>query len=126
MTHYKYNQQIRPPAPFVYVTLRPPLDDEPSFELPAQVDTGADTSVVPLRVVEALALPQLGEVPTAVFGGQVTLIPSYMIRLQIRGLTEAAVKVLASPDEPYVLLGRDVLNRYKLTLDGPRLALEIE
>jgi hypothetical protein len=28
--------------------------------------------------------------------------------------------------EPLVLLGRDVLNYFKLVLDGPRLVLEIE
>jgi hypothetical protein len=36
------------------------------------------------------------------------------------------VKVLASLEEPYVLLGRDVLNHFRITLDGPNLVLDIE
>jgi hypothetical protein len=35
------------------------------------------------------------------------------------------VEVLAA-DEPYVLLGRDILNRYRVVLDGPKQKLEIE
>ena len=30
---------------------------------------------------------------------------------------------VASPLEPYVLLGRDVLNHFRITLDGPNLVL---
>ena len=36
------------------------------------------------------------------------------------------IRVVASRDEPYVLLGRDVLNGHRVILDGPRLHLEIE
>lgn len=125
MTHYRYNRQVDPPAPFVYVGLRSPHDDDPPLELPALVDTGADTTVVPLQVVESLGLPPLDEMPTVGFGGQLTFIPTFLIRLRLRGLVEMSVEVLASPDESYVLLGRDVLNRFKLTLDGPGLSLEI-
>src|SRR5262245_36977819 len=125
MIRFRYNQQVHPAAPYVYVILRPPSEDGPSREVPALVDTGADTTVVPLEVVEALDLPQIGVVRTAGFGGRVDLIPSHLVRLRVRGLAESAVKVLASPDESYVLLGRDVLNQFRLTLDGPGLALEI-
>ena len=36
-----------------------------------------------------------------------------------------AVKVLASPDEPHTLLGRDVLDQFTILLDGPTLSLEV-
>jgi hypothetical protein len=35
-------------------------------------------------------------------------------------------EVLANRDELYVLLGRDVLNRHRIVLDGPQLVLEID
>jgi hypothetical protein len=34
-------------------------------------------------------------------------------------------EVLAA-DEPWVLLGRDVLNSHRLVLDGPQLILELD
>lgn len=40
----------------------------------------------------------------------------------------AAVMIRATMGEaqPWILLGRDVVNRHKLVLDGPDLYLEIE
>jgi len=43
----------------------------------------------------------------------------------VRDLEPVTVKVLASDEEPYALLGRDVLNRFTILLDGPNLALEL-
>jgi hypothetical protein len=46
--------------------------------------------------------------------------------LALRQSTPKIVRVVASRDEPYVLLGRDVLNDYRAILDGPLLRSEIE
>ncbi|CAN5760668.1 hypothetical protein BH23PLA1_BH23PLA1_34350 [soil metagenome] len=55
----------------------------------------------------------------------VKLVPTYLVELAIRGLPTQPVEVFAHAGEPYVLLGRDVLNQHRLLLDGPGLALEI-
>lgn len=53
-------------------------------------------------------------------------MPTFLICIRPRGLTPHVVKVLASADEPYVLVGRDVLNHFRVTLDGPNLVLDVE
>ena len=53
------------------------------------------------------------------------ILPTYLVELRLRELGPVTVKVLASSDEPYVLLGRDVLNRFTILLDGPNLVLEM-
>src|SRR5205823_120539 len=93
--------------------------------LPAQVDTAADRAVIPGGLVARLGLVPLDELPVAGFGGQVLLVPTYLLELAIRSLPPQPVEVLAHAEEPFVLLGRDVLNRHRLLLDGPGLALEI-
>jgi hypothetical protein len=35
------------------------------------------------------------------------------------------MELVASPGENWILLGRDVLNKFVVMLDGPQLALEI-
>jgi hypothetical protein len=35
------------------------------------------------------------------------------------------VVLIAHAEEPFILLGRDVLNQHRLLLDGPGLAFEI-
>ncbi len=126
MVRYNYNQQVFPPAPFVYVTVNRPDGPASGVLLPALLDTAADRSVIPYSVVSSLRLVQLDETPIVGFGGHVTTVPTYFVEVQIRHLTAREVEAVASPDEPYCLLGRDILNGLRISLDGPGLTMEIE
>ena len=126
MSRYRYNRQVNPPAPFVYASVGGPVEGTPSLECPAQLDIAADLSVIPWRLAEELQLDQLGEFPVLGLGGHLATLPTFLVQIQIRGMPPQLVKVLASLEEPYVLLGRDVLNHFRITLDGPNLMLDIE
>ena len=126
MSRYRYNYQVIPPAPFAYASVGAPVEGASSVEFPAQLDTAADLAVIPWRIVEELRLSQLGEFEALGLGGHVMTMPTFLVQIQLRGLAPQVVKVLASPEQPYILLGRDVLNRFRVTLDGPNLVLEIE
>ncbi|MGC1719265.1 MAG: retroviral-like aspartic protease family protein, partial [Isosphaeraceae bacterium] len=102
-----------------------PTGDGPLLTLPVLLDTAADFTVIPWRVVDELQLLQHDEVEAVVFGGQATLVTSFIIQLQIHELEPLNVEALASREEPHVLLGRDVLNAQRIVLDGPELVLEI-
>jgi hypothetical protein len=95
-------------------------------ECPAQLDTAADLTVIPSRLVNELQLDQLGELPILGVGAHLATLPTFLVQIQIRDLPARVVEVVASHDEPYVLLGRDILNQFRITLDGPNLLLEIE
>jgi predicted aspartyl protease len=125
MIRYRYNQQVSPPAPFIHVAVRRPGDEASVRDLPAQIDTAADMTVIPWRIVEELQLLQHDEIETLGFGGHVASATSFLVQLQIHQLEPVAVEVVADRDEPYVLIGRDVLNRHRVVLDGPQLILEI-
>ena len=45
--------------------------------------------------------------------------------MSVHDLPPLDLTVYGNKGEPYVLLGRDVLNRYRIVFDGPQLALEI-
>ena len=64
-------------------------------------------------------------VPVLGFGGILTNVPTFLVRLALRGQDSVALEVLGSAQEPHILLGRDVLNRHRFVLDGPRLLLEM-
>lgn len=125
MIRFNYTRQIEPPAPFVHVSLRSPGAGDPVDDLPAQIDTGADRTVIPGGLVDRLGLEPLDHMEVAGLGGQTFEVAVYLVELTIRTLTSHKVVVIAHADKPYVLLGRDILNRYRLILDGPDLALEI-
>jgi Retroviral aspartyl protease len=126
MIYYRYNRQVVPPAPFVYVSIQAPVGERAMAECPAQLDPAADLTVIPSRLVKELQLDQLGELPILGVGAHLEILPTFLVQIGIREKPAHLIKVLASPEEPYVLLGRDVLNHFRITFDGPNLMLEIE
>jgi hypothetical protein len=119
-----YNAQLQPPAPFVPVELGDPLGG-PAVTVPAQIDTAADRTVVPLDRVKALGLEPIDELLIGGFGGTRQRVPLYLVLLAVQTFPPVTVQVLAPADEPWVLLGRDVLNAHRLLLDAPNLVLEL-
>jgi len=63
--------------------------------------------------------------PVKGFGGQAIPLPTVLVEITIRQQQPVPMEALLSPDEPYLILGRDLLNRYRILLDGPQLALEM-
>lgn len=126
MIRYAYNQQVQPPAPFVYVTLRCNETGAIAADLPAQLDCAADRSLIPGKFVADLGLVPFDQIPVSGFGGQIFVLPTYRLEIEIRGMPPVMTEVLAHDDEPVVLLGRDILNRFNVSLLGPSQKLEID
>jgi hypothetical protein len=122
---YGYAHQLQPPAPFVHVGLQNPVNGSEVRDVPAQLDTAADRTLLPEALVQQLALPQLGTLTIGGVAGVQQTMPTYPLRLAIHNLPPQTIEVVGSPGEAWVLLGRDVLNAHRLLLDGPLLALEI-
>ena len=125
MIRYQYLAQIRPPAPFIYVAIRNPITGAAQLDVTAQRDTAADRTVIPASLVTSLVLPQIGAIAIGGVGGIVLSMPSYPIEVSIHQLGVVNVEVVASSEENWILLGRDVLNTLRVLLDGPQLAVEL-
>jgi hypothetical protein len=123
---YRYNQQVSPPAPFLHLVLARPDGTRSSGEIPAQIDSAADITAVPADVIDDLELVQFGSMDVAAFAGVLKTVRTFLVQLSLRGGNPVVVKVVASSDEPHVLLGRDVLNRHRILLDGPQGMMEID
>src|SRR4051812_49340303 len=122
---FHYVQQESPPAPYLLVNIAR-LDGQASLvDLPAKVDSAADRTVIPLHMATQLALDEIEQRQFAGLGNVVTTLSIYRAILTIRGLTPVLADTAGGPGEPYVLLGRDILNLYRLVLDGPGLRVEI-
>lgn len=117
---WPYNQSVRPPAPFLDVVLRHPVNPQVTQTLPAKVDTGADISAIPLSIVDEFNLSRASTIPVEGYDGHLSTVPTYAIGLSIADTYPGRLEVI-SISETYVLVGRDVLNRFYVRLNGPDL-----
>jgi len=121
---WPYDQSVHPPAPFLDVVLRHPTNLQVAESLPAKVDTGADISAIPFSIVDDLHLSRFSTIPVEGYDGQISTVPTYAIGLYIADLYLGHLEVISIP-ETYVLLGRDVLNRFYIRLNGPDLTFDM-
>ena len=125
MITFRYLTEFEPPAPFVSVTVGHPAAERATNLIPARVDSAADRTVIPLSVAEGLQLEPVDERQFEGVGGHVEPMPIYLVSMTIRGFGPHPLAVAAHRAEPVILLGRDVLNHYRIVLDGPNQTLEI-
>ena len=119
-----YATSVHPPAPFLPVRLASLAEHSDSISIQAKLDTGADLTAIPAALIERLHLVSAGEIEVEGYDGRRATIQAYDVNLQIDQLTVVGLLVIGF-GEDYVLLGREVLNRLRLLLDGPSLTTEI-
>lgn len=118
MIQQRYDRAFDPPAPVVGVLVHHPTGNGVSVSIDAQLDSGADRSVIPAWVAQRLGLELIGQLSFGVVGETVVL-SIYEAGLNTPTLMEFVLEVAASESEEAVLLGRDVLNALHAHLDGP-------
>lgn len=122
---FRYFTGVEPPAPYVNLLLSAPGSTRDRLKVPAQIDTGAYKTVIPLALVEPPGLTQVRELRVEGLDGAIVLLDTFLIELTIDGLSPVTVEALTSQAEVVVLLGRDVLNRYRIELNGRALVLTV-
>ena len=119
-----YDRAFNPPAPVADVTVANPVTTNKRSNLRGKLDTGADITVIPERLVVPLGISPKGRVWTRGYDGTYAQRPVYYIRLTLEGFVLATVRCIAA-DRSDVLLGRNVLNRFLIILDGKNLTFEL-
>lgn len=126
-TEFGYNSQMfNPPAPVVLVELRSP--DSPNIpnpeRLPALIDSGADGSAIPRVLIDSLRLGQVDEIIAGGYDDEeedLVLQPVYSVHLTIPPLKPILAEVIPKDSGGYAIIGRNIINDWLLTLDGPKL-----
>jgi hypothetical protein len=91
----------------------------PLLDVEAKIDTGADTSVIPEGLLETLGLQPEGFVTLrGALGEKWQRRAIYRLRVRVGGEEWMPAKVVAST-KTYMLVGRELLNRFVLTANGP-------
>ncbi|MBX7236708.1 MAG: hypothetical protein K1X65_20170 [Caldilineales bacterium] len=122
---YSHNSTYLPPCPEITIILRNEDTDLSTQSLPALLDTGADASFVPLHHLRKLRAYVIQEAFVRSHWGDRHRVHLFRIDIVLDGLTLVGMNVVGDEYGSEVILGRDVINRLRLFLDGPGSATEV-
>jgi predicted aspartyl protease len=123
--HYLYSNNYDPAAPVFEVELGYPGAEPTLGPFEALVDTGADYTLVPLAHLHEVGALKASRARLRSHWGEARSVYLYAVAIQIGPHHLAAPQVVGDEIGGEIVLGRNVLNRLRLLLDGPGAVAEI-
>lgn len=106
------------PAPGCQVAIS---NEKGSLAVRALIDSGASVSFIPYTIVMALGLRPIGDYPLRTASHAFTETREfYSADIEFLGYIFRSMPLFRS-DHDFVLIGRDIMNRYVIELNGPLL-----
>lgn len=96
-----------------------------TFAAEAIVDTGADSTLIPLHILDRIAAPQIDQAYIRGITGIREPVDLYLVTVQIAGLTISGIRAMALYAGASTILGRDALNQLHLALVGTANTTEV-
>ncbi len=124
MITFPYDDAYDPAAPVCQINLSVAATGS-SVSLPAIIDTGADATIVPLEYLRQIGARRVFEASLRSQWGERRRVYLYLIDLRLGELMLPGAYVVGDDRGDEVVLGRDVLNRLRLLLDGPKRVSQV-
>ena len=125
MTYYPYSDKYYPAAPVVEITLGAPGTSPTLGPLEAFVDTGADATLIPVKHLRQIGARKVDQATLRSQGGERRPVSLYAVAMEISQHRFVAMWVVGDEVGKEIILGRNVLNRLRLLLDGPAAMTEV-
>ncbi|MBU6352274.1 MAG: hypothetical protein KGS73_19245 [Chloroflexi bacterium] len=123
---FDYDTEYNGPSlPVVEVTLKNPVTDRATTVQGVLVDSGADGTIAPLRRLKQIQARRVDTVNMRPMRGPTFRVDLYEVELQIGVFRIPRALVVADPQNEGVILGRNVLNLFIVTLNGLANVVEI-
>lgn len=110
-----------PPAPVAYVTLKHSITNVEWVNVPMQLDSGADVTLVPQTAIARLGLIVLSDIPYELTGFDGTNSQAFAVELKLIFCRRTFRGRFLLSNQPIGIIGRDILNLVPILLDGPHL-----
>lgn len=114
-----------PPMPVLDLILSRPGRHAALATFEAIIDTGADSTLIPIDILEQIAAPHIDQAYLRGITGTREPVDLYLVTVQIAGVTINGIRAAALPMGGATILGRDVLNHLHLALVGIATTTEV-
>ena len=122
---YPYDASYQPSFPVVRVVFHNSEEGLRTAAENALLDTGSDGSLVPIAYLRQVFAPALIDTRIRSHWGEWRSAQLFVVDLELDGLRLPGVFVVGDEQGDEIVLGRNVLNKLRLLLDGPASATEI-
>lgn len=113
-----YNKRYFPPIPVLPVRFYTSVTDTFAGPFEAIVDTAADASLVPRSILREIGAEETAPGWLRGVTGDRRLVALYFVDIYLDSLSYAGIRVMSDVKGKEIILGRDVLNKIPLFLDG--------
>ena len=118
-----YDTRHNPPAPMAQVTIANAMQRRRHRNALALLDTGSDITAIPRSLASEIQLYPIGQIRLENVQAQTQKVLTYAVQLTVAEMTVPRLEVILTGLD-YVILGRDVLHRLNVFLNGPDAAFD--
>ncbi len=122
---YPYDASYQPPFPVAQIILYNSEEGLHTAPENALLDTGSDGSLVPIAYLRQIFAPAITDTRMRSHWGEWRSAQLFVVDLELDGLRLPDVFVVGDEQGDEIVLGRNVLNKLRLLLDGSAGLTEI-
>ncbi len=126
MAQFDYDFAYAPPAPVVPIGIANPDDGRPPLRVQALIDSGSDATLIPLTMLQQVGVYSGEQVSFRGVTGSRVIADAFRVVIHMPAGTAYGVRAIATRGSEEIILGRDVLNQWRITLDCPGETVEVE
>jgi predicted aspartyl protease len=122
-----YDRNKFPPAPVLDIRFSAPREPAEAQVYPALIDTGSDFTLVPLDMLKQIDAPESRPAQVRGLWSDPHEITLYIVDIHLENGVLPSVEVIGTENSSdiEIILGRNILNRLILLLDGRGLQTEV-
>ena len=118
-TSFPYDVTYQPAAPVALIGVSPSGETESRQQIMAFLDSGADATMLPIDLLIAAEARYVEQGRMRGVIGDGAVVNMYLTAIHLDGQPVHGIRVVALPVGSEAIVGRDVLNQFEITLNGP-------
>ncbi len=122
---YPYANHYTPSFPMIQIRFFNPEEGLSTESVGALLDTGSDGSLIPIAYLRHILAPALRDMRIKSHWGEWRSVQLFSIDIELANMRLPGVFVVGDDYGDEIILGRNLLNKLHLSLDGPAALTEV-